>query len=228
MATNDNPVATPALRRCAWCGDDPVYVAYHDREWGYPVADDRRLFEKICLEGFQAGLSWRTILMKREAFRKGFAEFDVDRVARFGARDIARLLRDAGIVRHRGKIESTINNAQRARETRAEFGSLAAYFWQYEPPDAERPRRLTPAVLATMATSAQSIALSKDLKKRGYTFVGPTTVYAFMQAMGLVNDHVDGCFARAASVAARASFHRPTTDAPIANPASPNPRRHSP
>ena len=196
-----------SVRRCAWCGDDPLYVAYHDREWGYPVVDDRRLFEKICLEGFQAGLSWRTILGKREAFRAGFAGFDFDRVARFAARDVDRLLADAGIVRHRGKIESTIHNAKRARETITEFGSLAAYFWRYEPDPRSRPRRLTAKKLAAMTTSPEAIALSKDLKRRGWSFVGPTTVYAFMQAMGLVNDHLDGCHARVAAAAAA----RPTT-----------------
>ena len=196
-------------RRCAWCGDDPLYVAYHDREWGFPVVDDTRLFEKICLEGFQAGLSWRTILYKREAFRKGFAGFDVERVARFTARDVTRLLADAGIVRHRGKIESTINNAKRARETAAEFGSLAAYFWNFEPPRKSRPRKLTREVLAKMTTSPEAIALSKDLKKRGWSFVGPTTVYAFMQAMGLVNDHVERCATRASVAAARVAFTPP-------------------
>jgi len=197
------------IRRCHWAGDDPVYVAYHDLEWGFPVADDRRLFEKICLEGFQAGLSWRTILGKREAFRAGFAGFDFDRIARFGAREVTRLLADAGIVRHRGKIESTINNAKRARETVAEFGSLAAYFWQFEPEASTRPRRLTREVLATMATSPASVALSKDLKKRGWTFVGPTTVYAFMQAMGLVNDHVHTCWIEPLVRKARAGFTPP-------------------
>jgi len=196
-------------KRCSWCGDDALYVAYHDREWGFPVADDRRLFEKICLEGFQAGLSWRTILGKREAFRAGFANFDFDRVARFGARDVTRLLGEVGIVRHRGKIESTINNAKRARELVTEVGSLAAYFWQYEPTAAARPRRLTRELLATMATSAESVALSKDLKKRGWTFVGPTTVYAFMQAMGLVNDHVHTCSIQPAVRKARARFTPP-------------------
>ncbi len=196
-------------KRCSWCGDDALYVAYHDGEWGFPVADDRRLFEKICLEGFQAGLSWRTILGKRDAFRAGFADFDFDRVARFGARDVTRLLGDVGIVRHRGKIESTINNAKRAHETVAEFGSLAAYFWRFEPAAATRPRRLTRDVLATMATSPASVALSKDLKKRGWTFVGPTTVYAFMQAMGLVNDHVHTCFIEPAVRKARARFTPP-------------------
>ena len=180
--------------RCWWCGTDPLYVRYHDEEWGRPVRDDRRLFEKVCLEGFQAGLSWLTILRKRDNFRRAFAEFDIDRVARFTARDVARLLKDEGIVRHRGKIESTINNAKRARELGDEFGSLAAYFWDWQPAPATRPKRLTKELLAAMSTSQESVALSKDLRKRGWTFVGPTTLYAFMQAMGLVNDHVDGCF----------------------------------
>jgi DNA-3-methyladenine glycosylase I len=196
-------------RRCAWCGEDPQYVAYHDREWGFPVADDVRLFEKLCLEGFQAGLSWRTILYKREAFRAAFAGFDVERIAAFKGRDVARLLRDAAIVRHRGKIESTVNNARRAGETAAEFGSLAAYFWRFEPDARSRPRKLTPEVLGAMTTSPESVALSKDLKRRGWTFVGPTTVYAFMQAMGLVNDHVHACDTRKEVIAARARFRPP-------------------
>ena len=186
------------MNRCWWCGTDPLYVRYHDEEWGTPVTDDSRLFEKICLEGFQSGLSWLTILRKRENFRAAFADFDFEQVARFGARDVTRLLKDAGIVRHRGKIESTINNAKRALELRAEHGSLAAYFWQWQPDAASRPRRLTRAALMKMATTPASVALSKDLKKRGWTFVGPTTVYAFMQAMGLVNDHVEGCDRRPA------------------------------
>jgi DNA-3-methyladenine glycosylase I len=181
------------MSRCWWCGTDPLYVRYHDEEWGTPVTDDRRLFEKICLEGFQAGLSWLTILRKRESFRRAFADFDFVQVARFGRRDVSRLLKNPDIVRHRGKIESTINNAQRALELRAERGSLAAYFWGWEPDAAARPHRVTRETLMTMATSPAAIALSKDLKKRGWTFVGPTTVYAFMQAMGLVNDHVEGC-----------------------------------
>ena len=197
------------VRRCAWAGDDPLYVAYHDREWGFPVADDTRLFEKLCLEGFQSGLSWRTILGKREAFRAAFDGFDFRRVARYTERDVDRLLRDAGIVRHRGKIESTINNARRAAELAREFGSLAAYFWCYEPAVATRPRRMTAEILSTMSTSPESIALSKDLKKRGWTFVGPTTAYAFMQAMGLVNDHVHDCVARKAVTQARAKFDAP-------------------
>jgi DNA-3-methyladenine glycosylase I len=198
------------MNRCWWCGTDPLYVRYHDEEWGVPVADDHRLFEKICLEGFQAGLSWLTILRKRDNFREAFEGFDVDRVARFTARDVNRLLKNEGIVRHRGKIESTINNAKRGRELRDEFGSLAAYFWSWEPAQSSRPRRITKDTLIGMGTTPQSIALSKDLKKRGWTFVGPTTVYAFMQAMGLVNDHVEGCDRRAAVQKLR-TLSRPIT-----------------
>ena len=164
------------------------------------------MFEKLVLEGFQAGLSWRTILGKREAFREAFAGFDFNRVARFGSRDVERLLHNAAIVRHRGKIESTINNAQRARELAKEFGSVAAYFWQHEPDPGTRPKRLTREALTAMSRSPESVALSKDLKKRGWTFVGPTTIYAFMQAMGLVNDHVRDCTVRAAVTEARARF----------------------
>jgi DNA-3-methyladenine glycosylase I len=189
--------------RCLWCQATPAYRHYHDHEWGFPVTDDTRLFEKLCLEGFQSGLSWLTILNKREHFRRVFDGFDAERVARYGARDVKRLLADAGIVRHRGKIESTINNAQRLLELKREFGSLAAYAWQYEPAAKERPKRLDWATLQTMSTSAQSVAMSKDLKQRGWRFVGPTTVYAFMQAMGLVNDHVQGCSVRAAALEAR-------------------------
>jgi DNA-3-methyladenine glycosylase I len=205
-----------AVNRCWWCGTDPLYVEYHDSEWGKPVTDDRRLFEKVCLEGFQAGLSWLTILRKRENFRRAFANFDVDRVARYTARDVTRLLGDEGIVRHRGKIESTINNAQRAIELREECGSLSSYFWRWEPDPATRPRRITRQALLGMVTSPESTALSKDLRKRGWTFVGPTTIYAFMQAMGLVNDHVDDCdFSgrRARPTAARAGT-RPRTRSP--------------
>jgi len=175
------------LRRCAWCQSSPAYRDYHDHEWGFPVDDETRLFEKLCLEGFQAGLSWITILNKRDAFRRAFAGFDAARVARFGARDVERLLGDAGIVRHRGKIESAINNARRLLELRGEFGSLSSYAWRFEPAPSARPRRVTP----------ESTAMSKDLKRRGWTFVGPTTIYAFMQAMGLVNDHIAGCASRA-------------------------------
>ena len=181
------------LVRCAWCGEDPLYVRYHDREWGFPVADDRRLFEKLCLEGFQAGLSWLTILRKRESFRAAFHGFDFARVARFGAKEVARLLKDAGIVRHRGKIESTVNNARRTLEAIDGSGSLAALVWSFEPAAADRPRRVTWPVLLTMAKTPASIALGRELRRRGWSFVGPTTAYAFMQAMGLVNDHIVGC-----------------------------------
>ena len=201
--------ASGEKHRCWWCGDDELYVAYHDREWGFPVVDDRRLFEKVCLEGFQAGLSWITILRKRESFRAAFAGFDIERVARYTARDVERLMGNAGIVRHRGKIESTINNAGRAKELTAEFGSLAAYFWGWEPARTARPKKITREILAAMPTSAESVAMSKDLKKRGWTFVGPTTIYAFMQAMGLVNDHLHACIVHPEVVRARATFKPP-------------------
>ena len=201
---------TDGKTRCWWPGADALYLRYHDEEWGRPQADDRRLFEKVCLEGFQAGLSWLTILRKRPAFRLAFADFDIDRVATFGARDIRRLLADAGIVRHRGKIESTINNARRALAVRDEFGSLAAYFWQWEPEPDTRPRRLTRAALMRLAQTPESVALSKDLKRRGWTFVGPTTVYAFMQAVGLVNDHLEGCAVRAQVERDRTKMRRPS------------------
>jgi DNA-3-methyladenine glycosylase I len=195
--------------RCSWSGSDPLYVRYHDEEWGFPVVDDRRLFEKICLEGFQSGLSWLTILRKRDNFRAAFRAFDRERVARFAARDVARLLKDAGIVRHRGKIESTINNARRARDLAREHGSLARFFWSFEPQVPDRPKRLTWPVLRTMAKTPASITLSKALKTRGWTFVGPTTAYAFMQAMGLVNDHIEGCATRKSVERARSVFQRP-------------------
>ena len=199
------------VSRCWWAGSDPLYLRYHDDEWGRPLSDDNRLFEKICLEGFQAGLSWLTILRKREAFRRAFAAFDVSRVARFGSRDITRLLDDSGIVRHRGKIESAINNARRAEELIGEHGSLAAYVWRWEPDAHARPRQLTKAALMELAITPESKALSKDLKRRGWTFVGPTTMYAFMQAVGLVNDHLEGCASRAAVETARTRFKRPST-----------------
>ena len=199
------------VTRCAWCRATPAYQHYHDHEWGFPVQEDRRLFEKICLEGFQAGLSWLTILNKREAFRAGFANFDFDQVAQFGEGQAERLLLDAGIVRHRGKIASTINNAKRAQELRHEFGSLAAYFWRFEPAPGSRPQQITRQTLSGITTSPESVALSKDLRKRGWTFVGPTTVYAFMQAMGLVNDHLEGCATRAKALGARAAFKSPAT-----------------
>ncbi len=184
------------LARCGWAAGTPDYAAYHDEEWGWPVHDDVRLFEKICLEGFQSGLSWLTILRKRENFRKAFADFDYRRVARFNRRSVERLLEDPGIVRHRGKIESTINNAKRALELEEEYGSLSAFFWEYRPPADERPRRMTKRALMKLSKTPTSAALSKELKRRGWSFVGPTTLYAFMQAMGLVNDHLEGCFAR--------------------------------
>jgi DNA-3-methyladenine glycosylase I len=195
--------------RCLWGASAPEYLPYHDEEWGRPTADDVRLFEKVCLEGFQSGLSWLTILRKREAFRRAFAGFEPERVARFGPRDVARLLADAGIVRHRGKIESTIHNARRALDLRDEAGSLAAYFWRFEPDPSSRPRRLTWPVLQRMATTPESVALSKDLRRRGWTFVGPTTVYAFMQAVGIVNDHLDGCAFRGEAERSRRSFVLP-------------------
>jgi DNA-3-methyladenine glycosylase I len=185
---------TDGIVRCAWCGTDPLYVQYHDTEWGIPVRDDRRLFEKLSLDGFQAGLSWITILRKRENFRRAFAGFDPAKVARFGARDVARLLRDAGIVRHRGKIEAVIGNANRYLDLRAERESLADLVWQFAPPPALRPRRVTAGSIPT--ETPESRALSKELKRRGWRFVGPTTMYAFSQAMGLVNDHLHGCSSR--------------------------------
>jgi len=195
--------------RCFWAGSDPLYLRYHDREWGFPVRSDQRLFEKICLEGFQSGLSWLTILKKRENFRNAFKDFDVGAVARFRERDVSRLLKDAGIVRHRGKIESTINNARRARALEKETGSLAALFWGFEPEARARPKRVTWPVLKRMAKTPESAALSKELKRRGWTYVGPTTAYAFMQAMGLVNDHIEGCAFREKAERARLRFRRP-------------------
>ena len=199
------------VSRCLWCRATAGYQHYHDQEWGVPVSDDTRLFEKICLEGFQAGLSWLTILNKRPAFRSAFAGFDIVQVAQFNEADIKRLVLDAGIVRHRGKIVSAVNNAQRALELQHEFGSLAAYFWRYEPAQTTRPGRITPQSMRGITTSPESIALSKDLRKRGWSFVGPTTVYACMQAMGLVNDHLEGCHARQRAVVARAAFRVPTS-----------------
>jgi DNA-3-methyladenine glycosylase I len=196
--------------RCFWPGEMSDYLAYHDNEWGLPVADDHRLFEKICLEGFQSGLSWLTILRKRDNFREAFSEFDFTRIAKYGNRDVDKLVKNAGIIRHRGKIESTINNAKRAMEMADEFGSLGAYFWQFETAPDNRPKRLDHGTLKTLGKTPESIALSKDLKKRGWSFVGPTTAYAFMQAMGMVNDHIEGCFARETTENARRKFKRPT------------------
>jgi len=195
--------------RCRWCAATPDYRRYHDTEWGFPVDDERRLFEKICLEGFQAGLSWLTILNKRENFRAAFANFEAEKITSFDDADVKRLLADTGIVRHAGKIASTINNARRVIELRREFGSLGAYVWTMEPDAASRPARITQEVVRAMPTSAASIALSRDLKKRGWSFVGPTTMYAFMQAMGLVNDHLEGCTSREPALKARATFTPP-------------------
>jgi DNA-3-methyladenine glycosylase I len=200
-------VGDDGVARCWWADAAPEYRAYHDTEWGFPVSDDVRLFEKLSLEGFQAGLSWLTILRKRDEFRCAFAGFEFDRIARFGERDVARLLADAGIVRHRGKIEAVINNARRAAELVKTEGSLARYVWRFAPE--ERTARLDRAQLAELALTTESKALAKDLKRRGWRFVGPTTVYAFMQAMGLVNDHLDGCDARASVDSARKRFERP-------------------
>jgi DNA-3-methyladenine glycosylase I len=207
LVTNEDGVT-----RCWWGGGDHLeYRAYHDEEWGMPVTDDVRLFEKLTLEGFQSGLSWLTILRKRDAFRRAFAGFDFRLVARFGAREVERLLEDASIVRHRGKIESTISNARRAVELVEAEGSLAAFVWRFEPEAASRPSRMTRSALLELAQTDASRALAKDLKRRGWTFVGPTTVYAFMQAMGLVNDHLEGCAARSRVEAARAALPRPVT-----------------
>ena len=196
-------------RRCAWCGDDPLYVAYHDREWGFPVADDRRLFEKICLEGFQSGLSWLTILRKRDAFRDAFLGFDFERVARMGARDVQRLLGNAGdrSPSRQDRVDDQQREARARDQGRAWFagGLLLAY----EPAPSTRPQEAHAEALRTMAISPESVALAKDLKRRGWAFVGPTTVYAFMQAMGLVNDHVHDCDSRAAATRARSGFKLP-------------------
>ena len=197
-------IGSDGLPRCGWVAGEAQFLGYHDTEWGFPVADDVRLFEKVCLEGFQSGLSWRTILVKRENFRAAFAGFDVHQVAQFDESDVVRLLGDAGIVRHRGKIEATINNAQRAIELVEAEGSIAAYVWGYEP----APDELVWPEFA--ATSPASVAMSKDLKTRGWRFFGPTTAYAFMQAMGLVNDHAPDCCVREPSLAARAAFVPPT------------------
>ena len=203
------PKAAVRLQRCFWTDGSELYDAYHDDEWGRPVTDDIRLFEKISLEGFQAGLSWITILRKRERFRAVFDGFDFHKVAAYAERDVQRLLADAGIVRHRGKIEAVVHNAARAIELQREFGSLSRYFWQYEVDTRERPNKLTAEVLRGYTTAPESVALSKDLKKRGWKFVGPTTMYAFMQAMGLVNDHQHDCFARSEVETLRKAFARP-------------------
>jgi DNA-3-methyladenine glycosylase I len=196
-------VGTDGKSRCRWCGAAPEFLAYHDSEWGFPVNGDHRLFEKLCLESFQSGLSWRTILAKRENFRAAFLDFDFEQVARFTGRDLERLLKDEGIVRHRGKIEATINNAQRTLELVEREGSLAAFIWRYEPDEKQLAKP------QSASTSAVATALSKDLKKLGWKFLGPTTIYAFMQAMGLINDHVEECVIRAKVESARKIFKRP-------------------
>ncbi|HBP41304.1 MAG: DNA-3-methyladenine glycosylase I [Vreelandella alkaliphila] len=196
-------IAPDNLPRCQWCGGTAEFLPYHDNEWGFPVVDDQRLFEKLCLESFQSGLSWRTILNKRENFRAAFHHFDFHHVARFGEEDVQRLLQDAGIIRHRGKIEAVINNAQRALEMVKQEGSLATYFWRFE------PTLDSLAAPQTQTTSPESIALAKDLKKRGWKFVGPTTAFAFMQAMGLLNDHSLTCITREQVEQARQQFQRP-------------------
>lgn len=199
-----NPLITfpDGLPRCHWCAATAQYTAYHDEDWGYPVADERRLFEKLCLESFQSGLSWRTILEKRENFRKAFCGFDFHQMAQFDEAHVQRLLANAGIVRHRGKIEAAIHNARRAVELVGQEGSLAAFIWRYEPKTAAQP--------GTQTQSPESLALSKELKQRGWKFVGPTTAYAFMQAMGLVNDHFAGCAMHEKAEQARQAFKRPT------------------
>lgn len=195
--------------RCFWCNDTQIYRDYHDTEWGFPVLDDTRLFEKICLEGFQSGLSWLTILKKREHFRVAFSGFELSKVARFGEQDIARLMADAGIIRHRGKIEAVINNARCAEKLLETETSLAAYFWRFEPEAASRPKSFDATTLKSLTQTKASAALSKDLKQRGWKFVGPTTMYAFMQAMGLVNDHEQDCHVRQMALAARRNIHVP-------------------
>jgi DNA-3-methyladenine glycosylase I len=205
IARGDDGVA-----RCSWCVIDPQYRRYHDIEWGRPVDDDRRLFEKLCLEGFQAGLSWLTILRKRDAFRKAFKGFDIEAIARFNSRSVERLLGDATIVRNRAKIEATITNARQCAEIIDEFGGLASYVWRFEPDPSSRPSVIEHAGLQQTTWSQESKELSNDLRRRGWRFVGPTTVYAFMEAVGLVNDHLDGCDVRAEVEGERTAFTRPT------------------
>lgn len=210
-ASIDGIIREDGINRCWWCGAHEDYRRYHDEEWGFPVDDDHRLFEKLCLEGFQSGLSWLTILRKRDNFRRAFANFDYEAIARWRVNSrVKKLLEDPGIVRHRGKIEATLNNARRATELAEEFGSLAAYFWRWEPDPATRPARLDKSALMQLNHTPASTAMAKDLKSRGFRFFGPTTAYAFMQAMGMVNDHVEGCSTRAAVEAARARFRRPS------------------
>ena len=202
------------ILRCWWCAGDPLYRSYHDDEWGRPLADDRRIFEKLCLEGFQSGLSWLTILRKRDNFRKAFASFDYEAVARFNARSVERLVRDSGIVRNRAKIEATITNARRCVELVEEFGSLAGYVWSFEPGSGSRPERLDWATLMQTTTSEEAKAMSRDLKRRGWSFVGPTTVYSLMEAIGLVNDHLSDCDVRDEVERTRAAFRPPHARTP--------------
>jgi DNA-3-methyladenine glycosylase I len=220
MTNSATQVGPDGARRCWWALADPLYVGYHDDEWGFPVTDDRALFETLSLEGFQAGLSWLTILRKRPGFREAFSHFDIDAVAAFTDADVERLMADRGIVRHRGKIASTVNNARRAVELRQEAGSLAAFAWRFEPPPpAGNGRQPIPS------QTAESTALSADLRRRGWSFVGPTTVYAFMQAMGLVNDHMVGCWRRQPAEAARRELVRPLPDSPSGGPPRAKSRR---
>jgi DNA-3-methyladenine glycosylase I len=207
----DVVVGDDSIARCWWCAGDPLYESYHDDEWGRPVDGDVPLFEKLALEGFQSGLSWITILRKRENFRKAFASFDIEKVARYNKRSVQRLMSDVGIVRNRAKIEATINNARRCIELVDEFGSFASYVWRFEPEPGARPRTLARESLTEISTSDESIAMSKDLRRRGWAFVGPTTAYAFMEAMGLVNDHITGCDLREEVEIMRTRFQRPGT-----------------
>ena len=209
--TPEGLIAEPDEKhRCWWHGKEEDYIHYHDTEWGYPIDDDRHLFEKICLEGFQAGLSWLTILRKRENFRDAFDNFDYQKISKYNEKKIEKLLQDTSIIRHRGKIEATINNANRAIEMIEEYGSLSAYFWQYEPDPKTRPKKYDYKSLTAFTVTDESIAMSKDLKKRGWKFVGPTTCYAFMQSMGIVNDHLEGCITRDPCLKARKKFKKPT------------------
>jgi DNA-3-methyladenine glycosylase I len=208
-------VGEDGVARCWWGSGDPLRE-YHDREWGRPVDDDGRLFEKICLEGFMAGLSWLTILRKRDNFRAAFADFDAAVVAHFTQADVDRLMNDAGIVRNRAKIEATVNNAVRCQALAGEFGSLAAYVWGYEPAAEQRPARLDQAALMQITTAPEAVAMSKDLRKRGWSFVGPTTIYSFMQAVGVVNDHLDECAVGMDVEERRSAFPRPRRAKPSA------------
>jgi len=209
MSSDGLILGEDGIARCWWHGNDPEYLRYHDEEWGIPVDEDRRLFEKISLEGFQAGLSWLTILRKRENFRAAFDNFDVKKIAKYDEAKVESLLQNAGIIRHRGKIEAVINNANRMDELLSEFKSLAHYIWQFETPQDGRPNKFDYKTLTSFTTNTQSVALSKDLKKRGWKFVGPTTCYAFMQSMGMVNDHVEGCHCRDKITRMRKDFKRP-------------------